>query len=363
MKKIFEDEQTKVEVLPATGSITKVKTSAIAKIITDDQIESLGQHHGDKLAAFNEKILSQVRTSDMDDFGDNLNKLVTTAKGLDPSKFKTTGIVFKIKSIFSSVKDKMLAEYSSVESRMDQLVQEMKKNETIFSNRISDLDQMYESNKDAFLGLEEAEEEGKAMLAELEAYIAEKKNEQVDDSFVAQDLFKLQNQADRLAKRIDDINRSKLLSQQIAPQIGILKNNSLILSSKFKDVQATTIPAWKNAFTLYILNMEQQKGAQIINNIADATDAAFKIQADQMRIGVQEVAKANQRSVVSYDTLEHVQKQLLGAFDDMEKIATQARQLRQENKVKIEALEKELITKFLPRNDAKQLKQVRYLNY
>jgi len=315
-------------------------------VVTDEQIERLGDQQASQLSALSRQILSQVRASDMDDFGKNLNDLIGTAKGLDPSKYNQKGIIAFIRNLFGSVKEQMLAEYSTVESRMNELVKELDKSTALHTKRITDLEDMYVANIATHKSLEKCVEDGQNLLVELNKQLEGEKV--ATDAFAAQRLADIQNRIDRLEKRIDDLRRSMLLAKQAAPEIRLLQDNARTLASKFKDVKTVTIPAWQNAFALYLVVLEQGKGAALANKIHDSTDEAFKKQADLLRQNTQLIAHAKQRSVVSIDTLEHVQNQLLGACDDMKKIADEGKRSRAQAESKLEQLEQQLIDKFIP---------------
>ncbi len=188
----------------------------------------------------------------------------------------------------------------------------------------------------------------KNFVVELNAQLAQEKSVVNPDSFAALRVSDIQGRIDRAEKKVDDLERAKLLCKQLAPQIRLMQSNARSLTQKFGDVKTMTIPAWKNAFTLYIVNIEQKKGAQLANAVSDATDEAFRMQADLLRQNTQEIGKAAQRAVVSIEVIQHMQTQLLGSIDDMVKIADEGKKARADAAPKLLALEQELITKFLP---------------
>lgn len=329
---------------PAANPI--VVSPAISIVtITDDQIEQLGERTTAQLATVSKQMMSSIKASDTDVFGQKLNELVGVAKGLNPSNFQKGGIMGKLNSLFGSTKDKMMSQYSTVEQRMNALIAELDDATKLHTQRVGDLEQMYESNFQTHQQLEQAALQGNTMAEAIKIQIAA--SQTATDAFAAQNVADLTNRLDRLEKRIDDINRSMLLAKQAAPQIRLMQDNARSLASKFKDVKAVTIPAWQNAFALYLMQLEQQKGAQLANAVHDATDEAFRMQADMLRQNTQEIAKAKQRSVVTIETLQHVQDQLLGAFDDMTAIAVQEKQSRKDAEVKIKALEQQLVDRFV----------------
>ena len=360
MRPLFQDEIISPSTVPSsiqnsqivdTTSISPIKNNVVEKNpapileqITDAQIDQLGDQSSSQLASFSQKILNHVKASDADGFGSKLNELVGVAKDLNPTAYSKNGILQKFTSFFGSAKEKMLSKYSSVESRMNSLIRELDKSTALHTKRIADLEEMYNANVATHKGLQIAAEEGQRLINILSEQLNQE--ETATDTFAAQRIYETKSKIERLEKRVDDLNRAMLLSKQMAPEIRLLQDNSRTLATKFKDVKAVTIPAWKNAFTLFIVQMEQKKGAELANAVHDATDEAFRLQADLLRSNAQEIAKAKQRSVVSIETLQHVQEQLLATFDDMGRIAEEGRRARQEAAPKLLALEQELIQRF-----------------
>lgn len=324
--------------------VVQVRTETAVEVITDQQIDSLGDQSSSQMSAISHTLLSQVRASDADVLGQKLNELIGVAKGLDPTKFQRKGILGFVANLFGNAKEKILAELQSIDGRMQVLIGELDRSVLLHDGRINDLENMYNANVAAHNELESAAKEGERMLGVLNVHLANE--QQAKDAFAAQRIHDIKERIDRLEKRIDDNKRAMLLAKQAAPEIRLLQSCARDLSNQFKNVKAVTIPAWKNALTLYLIQLEQKKGAQLANAAHVATDEAFRIQADQLRQNVQEIGRAKQRSIVSMETLQHVQQQLIGSFDDMSRIAEEGRRARKEAEPKLVALEQELIARF-----------------
>lgn len=319
--------------------------------VSDEEIDRLGEKDILVLSGISNQMVSTVRASDADVFGSKLSELVTTAKGLNPDALAPKGVMSKISKLFGSAKDKMLGKFETVDAKMNSLISEMDNSATLFERRVVDLEEMFKANLQSHQSLENTVTgPAERMRANLTAALSQEVA--ATDVFGAQAKLDAQAKLYRLEKRIDDLKRAMMLAKQAAPEIRLLQENSRALTMKFKDVKAVTIPAWKNAFTLYLIQLEQKKGAELIHAVHDATDEAFKLQADLLRQNTQEIARANQRSIVSIETLEHVQKQLIGSFEDMEKIAEEGRAARAQAQPKLLALEQELINRFKPNQSA-----------
>jgi uncharacterized protein YaaN involved in tellurite resistance len=312
--------------------------------ISEQSVLQLGEEQTKKVSLLSEQLLNLVRAGDSDQFGTNLNQLVITAKGFDPKTMYDKSIIGKFKSFFKNSKELVQAQFRTVSQQIDTLVGELDRSSRIYQTRIQELEQMFETNEQEYHSLGESVEQGNQMIAQFQT--------EIDMTPAAVDPMEAQALADRkqllmrLEKRVDDLKRAQMIAMQTAPEIRLLQNNSRMLIAKFQDIVSITIPAWKKQFSLQLLLEEQQKSAQLVTQIDDATNDALKRNADLLRQNTTTIAKANQRSLVDMQTLEHVQKQLLGSFEDMKKINDDARTQRAQTDAKLGAMRTELLQKF-----------------
>ncbi len=332
------------DVVRATEAQLPAVQQKATRLVTDAEIDRLGTKvagHASKTAS---QIMANVRASDVDGFGEKLNELVAVSKQLDPKKMGKKGIISRLSSLFGETKEKLLAQYETVEKRMNTLVSEMDKTVQLQQKRIGDLETMFSDNEKAFFAFGE---EIKACELLLEAMRA-----QLNTFNVASDTFDAQRQQDlmdrihRVEKKADDFLRAQQLCKLAAPEIRLMQSNARSLVTTFGDIKNTTIPAWQGVFSRYIVSMEQKRAAELATSIQDATDQAFRMQADALRENVTLVAKARERSVVGIDTLEHMQQQLIGAVDDVKRITEEGARARAEAKVKLAEMDKQLIERF-----------------
>lgn len=312
--------------------------------IDDKAIEALGGATGASVAKVSAKLLGTVRASDADVFGAQLNELIATAKGLDPAKLRSGGLMARVTGMFGSVKEKMLSQYQVVESRMDTLVAEMTRHANVHRGRINDFDEMYKGLEIYYQGLDADVKKGEAWAAKLQQAVAQQAAPA--NAFEAQQATELRRRLERLEKRIDDLRRAMLMATQMVPQIRLSQDNARALTDTFTDIVNVSIPAWRNVFSLYLLQLEAKQSAAVANAAYDATDAAFRTQADMLLENTETVARVKQRSIVSLETAQHVQTQLMTAFDKLEQISNEGQQRRRDELPKLQELERELITRF-----------------
>ena len=314
--------------------------------IDDKAIEALGGSTGAGVAKVSAKLLGTVRASDADVFGTQLNELIATSKGLDPAKLRSGGLLSRVSNMFGSVKEKMLSQYQVVESRMDTLVTEMTRHANVHRGRIHDFDEMYKGLEAYYQGLDADVKKGEAWAERLRLAVAQQGA--AANAFEAQQATELRRRLERLEKRIDDLRRAMLMATQMVPQIRLSQDNARALTDTFTDIVNVSIPAWRNVFSLYLLQLEAKQSAAVANAAYDATDAAFRAQADMLLENTETVARAKQRSIVSLETAQHVQTQLVTAFDKLEQISNEGQQRRRDELPKLQELERELIARFSP---------------
>ena len=326
--------------------------SVPAPRINDDQISKLGGQAVSSLSTISTELLKNVKTSDTGDFGKDLNSLVVLAKGLDPATLKDKGFLGKLFGAVSNAKERLVAQYSSVEGQIDALVVQLDAKAALHRRRVGDLETMYENNVSYHTVLEAAAEQGEQLLVQLQQDFVAAQEIAVHDSFGAQRLADHQRIIDRMGKRIDDLRRAMLLCKQMAPQIRMMQENARALVSKFGDLKEVSLPAFKNSFSLYVLQLEQEQGVKLAQSVDDMTDAALRRNADLLRQNVENIARARQRAVVTIETLEHVHNQLMGSVEDVKRIEAEGKAQRAAEQPKLLQMERDLIAAFAPKAGA-----------
>lgn len=312
--------------------------------VSESDLTALGDKSTRRVAAISEQLLGMVRGTGADQFGISLSQLVATAQQLDPKLLFDKSLLGKLKGFFISAKEQVRSQFQSVSGQLDALVGELERSARTYEQRIRELDEMYVANGEEYKALGESVIQGQELLAALHEELTG--TPETSDPMQAQAIADRRQLAVRLEKRIDDLKRAQMIAMQTAPEIRLLQNNSRMLIAKFQDIVAVTIPAWKKQFSLHILLQEQAKSAELVTAVDDATNAALRRNADLLRQNTTEIARANQRALVEMETLEHVQKQLLGAFEDVQKINEEAATARAQTDAKLGALREELITRF-----------------
>jgi uncharacterized protein YaaN involved in tellurite resistance len=343
---VTDVQPREITTLPARVQVQPRAVSAF-RIVTDDEIDKLGTVAGGKAAEMSGKILQAVKASDTEQFGKQLNELVTTAKGLDPAKMGNKGVIGKVLGFFGNAKEQVLGQVQSIEQRISALTLEMEKSVALYTTRIGDIERLYEENYQAYQALGREVEQCRGFVDDLKAQLSGE--QAATDAFGAQRQSDIQDRIDRVEKKIDDLQRGQALAELAAPELRQMQNNSRALAQTFNDIKTVTIPAYMGVFSRYVLNLEAKKGAELAASVQDATDAAFRMQADQLVDTSAKIATARARSVVSIETIEYMQKQLFASFDAAQKITEDAKVARIAAQPKLQQIEMELVQRFVPK--------------
>jgi len=316
-----------------------------------DAIHTLGSQSGAKVVQYSDKLLSQVKSKDLEGLGDNLNEVVLLAKGInisslvDSSKSKIPLIGSLIDS-FKMNKEKVLGRYESLSKQIEKLVKEMQGSQVRLANRIHDLEKVYTFNVEEYHTLECYILVGEVKIEELRAEIAERQAAPAaTNPMEAQAISNLQDVLNRLEKRVHDLRTMQMVAVQTAPMIRMVQSNNQLLIDKFRNLQELTIPSWKKQFTLAVALIEQQKAVELTQKIDDTTNDLMRRNAELLKQNSVNTARANQRAVVDIETLEYVQQTLNSTIEEVEQIQRDGEQARADAVIKMESMKGELITK------------------
>ncbi|PQJ50445.1 hypothetical protein BTO01_25730 [Vibrio jasicida] len=315
-------------------------------------IANLGQESAEKISQYSDSMLSQVRTKDLEEMGENLNQVVGLAKGVDLSGLIGKDSFFgKIISKFKQTKESILAQFNSVSTQLDRVIKEIDSQQKRLQERSGQLDAVFSQNIAQYKALTEAIIYGESRRLLLQDKIESLANEinSEHSPLKAQELSDLQACENRIEKRVHDLKSLQMLALQTAPMIRMVQNNNITLVEKFNNIKTLTIPSWKKQFTLAISMLEQKKSLELATKIDDATNDLIRKNADLLRQNTLQTAQANQRSVVDIETLEHVQNTLISTLQDVVSIEKEGARTRKAADEKMVQMKSEL-SNFLKKN-------------
>ena len=301
------------------------------------------------IAAFSESALNNVKTKDLGEVGEALSSLVVELKNFGDDEEKKGGIF----GFFQKKKNEleaMKASYSKAETNVDKIVKVLENHQVTLMKDIAMFDQMYELNTKYYKELTMYILAGKKRLEYLRTHdLAElkKKAEETGAQEDAQAYNDFANLCVRFEKKLHDLELTRMISIQMGPQTRLLQNNDTQMLEKIQSSLVNTIPRGKSQMVL-ALGLEHGRQATAAQTaVTDMTNELLKKNADMLKMGTIETAREAERSVVSIETLQHTNQQLITTLDEVMKIQTEGAQKRKEAEAELGRIEGELKQKLL----------------
>ena len=300
------------------------------------------------VAGFSESALASVRTKDLGEVGKSLSELVVELKGFGEEEEKK-GLFGKFKKAGNRL-EVMKAQYSKVETNVDKIVRELEQHQVTLMKDVAMFDQMYELNLKYYKELTMYILAGKKKLAEVRANelpALRAKAEQSGAQEDAQRYNDLVQMCERFEKKLHDLELTRMISIQMGPQTRLLQNNDTLMVEKIQSSLVNTIPLWKSQMVL-ALGMEHGRQATAAQSaVTEMTNELLKKNADMLKMGTVQTAREAERSVVSIETLQHTNQQLISTLDEVLNIQREGAQKRKEAEVELGRIEGELRAKLM----------------
>ncbi len=299
------------------------------------------------IAAFSENALNSVKTKDLGEVGDALSSLVVELKTFgQPEKKGIAGFFQKKRNELEALK----ASYSKAEANVDKIVGVLENHQVVLMKDIAMLDQMYELNTKYYKELTMYILAGKKRLEYLRANDLEELRKKAQTSGAQEDAQAYNdfaNLCSRFEKKLHDLELTRMISIQMGPQTRLLQNNDTLMLEKIQSSLVNTIPLWKSQMVL-ALGLEHSRQATAAQTaVTNMTNQLLQKNADMLKMGTIETAREAERSVVSIETLQHTNTQLISTLDEVMKIQTEGAQKRKEAEAELGRIEGELKQKLL----------------
>lgn len=301
-----------------------------------------------KMADFSEAALNNVRTKDLEEVGNMLSSLVIDLKSFDVTEqdkgFK--GLFKKSSNKITSMK----AKYDKAEVNVNNVCTALENHQVTLMKDIALLDKMYAVNLTYFKELSMYILAGKKKLeevrnGELAAAVAKANASNLpEDAQAAKDL---QSMCDRFEKKIHDLELTRMISIQTAPQIRMVQNNDTLMAEKIQSTIVNTIPLWKSQMVLALGIEHSAQAAKAQREVTDMTNELLRKNADILKTATIDTAKESERGIVDLETLKHTNESLISTFDEVLKIQTEGREKRRNAEAEMQRMEDELKKKLL----------------
>ena len=300
-----------------------------------------------KMADFSESALENVRSKDLGEVGELLTGVVKELKNFDEEEEKGFFGIFKKAS---NKIENMKAKYAKAEANVNEIVKVLEKHQVQLMKDTALLDKMYDLNLTYFKELSMYILAGKKKLqvvrnGELSSLTAKAQATGLpEDAQAAKDLDSMCN---RFEKKIHDLELTRMISIQTAPQIRLVQNNDTLMVEKIQSTIVNTIPLWKSQMVLALGVEHSTQAAAAQREVTDMTNQLLRKNAEKLKMATVETARESERGIVDMDTLRATNESLISTLDEVMNIQKEGRQKRAEAEAELQNMENELKAKLL----------------
>ena len=349
-EEVLPKKQTQKEEVPVlTPEEQKMVNDFAAKIDIENtnQILQYGAGTQKKMADFSDTALENVKTQDLGEIGELISNVVGELKDFDvQEEGKFFGFFRKQTSKMENLKNK----YDKAQANVEKITDSLQQHQVRLMKDSAMLDKMYEQNLNYFKELTMYILAGKKKLEETRnGKLAEMKNKAAlsglpEDAQAARDL---DEKCSRFEKKLHDLELTRTIAMQTAPQIRLIQNNDTVMVEKIQTTIVNTIPLWKSQMVLALGIAHSAEAAQAQRQVTDITNELLRKNAETLHMATVETAKESERGIVDLETLQKTNADLIQTLDDVMRIQMEGRQKRQAAEMEMHRMEEELKRKHL----------------
>ena len=318
-------------------------------VTNTEQVMNYGSGAQKNISEFSDAALNTVRTKDLGEVGDMLGDLVVELQGLNFDAQEKKGFLGLFKKAGQSVAE-MKASFDKAEVNVDKIVESLEKHEIVLMKDISLMDKMYQRNQEYMKELTMYILAGKLKIEELREVelpkmIAHAKETNLpEDAQAANDFANL---IGRFEKKIHDLELTRTISVQMAPQIRMVQNNDQLMAEKIRSSIVNTIPLWKNQMVMAMSLYHSDQAMKAQRQVTDMTNQLLLKNAETLRQGSVSVAQEAERGIVDMETLKKTNLELIATLDEVRRIQDDGRARRAQAEEELGRIEGELKSKLL----------------
>ena len=349
-EEVIPKKQLQKEEVPVlTPEEQKMVDDFAAKIDIENtnQILQYGAGTQKKMADFSDTALENVKTQDLGEIGELISNVVGELKDFDvQEEGKFFGFFRKQTSKIENLKNK----YDKAQANVEKITDSLQQHQVRLMKDSAMLDKMYEQNLNYFKELTMYILAGKKKLEETRnGKLAEMKNKAAlsglpEDAQAARDL---DEKCSRFEKKLHDLELTRTIAMQTAPQIRLIQNNDTVMVEKIQTTIVNTIPLWKSQMVLALGIAHSAEAAQAQRQVTDITNELLRKNAETLHMATVETAKESERGIVDLETLQKTNADLIQTLDDVMRIQMEGRQKRQAAEMEMHRMEEELKRKLL----------------
>ena len=318
-------------------------------ILNTEQVMHYGSNAQANISEFSGAALNTIRTKDLGQVGDMLSDLVVELQGLNFDVEEKKGFFGLFKKAGQSVAE-LKAQFDSAEVNVDKIVESLEKHEIILMKDITLMDAMYDKNQEYMKELTMYILAGKLKIEQLRNEELPKYLEKArlsglpEDAQAANDFA---NMIGRFEKKIHDLELTRTISVQMAPQIRMIQNNDSLMAEKIRSSIMNTIPLWKSQMVLALSLYHSDQAMKAQREVTDVTNQLLMKNAEALHQGSVTIARESERGIVDMETLKQTNLELIATLDEVKQIQDQGRSARAQAENELRQIEDELKNKLL----------------
>ncbi len=301
------------------------------------------------LSRFSDTALARVKAKDLGEVGDMISKLVLELKGFTTDEPAKKGIFSWFRKKASKIQ-LLKTRYEEATVNVDEIVKALNSHKITLLNDIVLLDELYDENQAYFKTLTVYIAMGKKKLEEFrngeiaEAVALAQRTNLPEDAQAAKDL---NDKADRFEKKLYDLELTRNISIQMAPQIRLIQSSDTVMVEKIQSTIVNTIPVWKSQMVMALGIEHSQQAMEAQQAVTNLTNDLLKKNADALHMATVETAKAAERGIIDIETLNYTNQQLIDTMDEVLKIQNEGKEARRAAEEQLKNIETELKAKLL----------------
>lgn len=301
-----------------------------------------------KMADFSESALENVRTKDLGEVGEMLTSVVTELKSFDVEE-EEKGVFGFFKRSTNKI-NAMKSKYAKAETNVGKICQVLEGHQVQLMKDVAVLDKMYELNKTYFKELSMYIMAGKKKLNEVRTTQLPQLTQKAAQSGLPEDaqaVRDMDSMCNRFEKKLHDLELTRQISIQTAPQIRMVQSNDTLMVEKIQSTIVNTIPLWKSQMVLALGVAHSTQAARAQREVTDMTNELLKKNAQTLKMATIETAKESERGIVDIETLKQTNESLISTLDEVMRIQKEGHEKRQAAEMEMQRIEGELKSKLL----------------
>ncbi len=311
------------------------------------QVLTYGSGAQKKMADFSQTALEKVRTKDLDEVGDLISGVVGELRGFEVEDEKGfLGFFRRGANKVENLKNK----YDKAENNVNKIVASLQEQQISLMKDTKILDKLYDLNLTYYKELTMYILAGKKRLAEVKEKDLEELKAKALASGRTEDaeaVQKLTSFIDRFEKKLSDLELTRTIAMQTAPQIRFVQNNEMLMVEKIQTTIVNTIPLWKSQMVLALGIANADAAVRAQTAVTDMTNELLRKNSEKLKTTTAQIARENERGIVDIETLRHTNENLIQTFDEVMQIQQEGRQKRAEAERELAAMEDDLRKKLL----------------